>query len=402
MTDPPPAPVSVVPLADRAGIHRDFRLGGWVLLLLALLVAAAPAAASDAAARVRIGLTGDSIVEDGGVTSPTSLAAALRSELRRRGYDARGWGYVPAHGSALQLRSDGVVTAAPWSFAGAWTFLGLTPFFDLASPIPHLLTSPFGADGHAVESASPLAAATAEISGERFGVLFVRAPDAGSFSFSVDGRTRIVDAYATAVDGGGIAWLSAPRDGGSRHLVDIAPLHGTLRFSGVISEQARRSSRQSVDVMSLGRSCACASDVFPPAQRQALGALRLDVTVIMFGTNDQPKLGAAADDTVRQRLIAGLRARGAVARRGGGRCIIVPPAPNRRPFAAQHELRRLEHIAAAQAGCSYAPLFKHLWRGSASIAAGYTVDGIHPTAAGYRLMAYALADAIVSRAALLR
>lgn len=373
-----------------------------VVVALVLLVAAPPAGARDGPRPVRIGLTGDSIVEDGGVTSTTNLAAAVRSALRRLGYDARGWGYVPAHGSTPELQPDGAVTAAPWRFSGPWTFLGLTPFFDPASPIPHALISPFGADGHSVESASPLATATAEISGDRFAVLFVRAPDAGSFRFSVDGRTRTVAAQAPAVDGGGIAWLNAPRDGRVRHLVEVAPLNGMLRFSGVVSERAPDPWRPSVAVMSLGRSCACAADAFPPGQRQALAALRLDVTVIMFGTNDQPALAAAGDPAARERVSAGLRARAAVARRHGGRCLIVPPAPNPRPLAGQYELRELEHSAAAQAGCTYAPVFRRLWRGRGSAAAGDTVDGIHPTPAGYRLMAGALAPLIGKAADALR
>ena len=367
--------------------------------LMLLATTAAPAGARDGPAPLRVGLTGDSIVEDGGVTSTTNLAAAVRSELRRLGYDARGWGYVPAHGSTPHLQADGTVTAAPWRFAGPWTFLGLTPFYDPVSPIAHVLTSPFGADGHAVESASGLATATAEISGDRFAVLFVRAPDAGSFRFSVDGRTRTVAAQAATVDGGGTAWLNAPRDGRLRHLIEVAPLDGTLRFSGVYSERAPDPSRPSVAVMSLGRSCACAADAFPPGQRQALGALRLDLTVIMFGTNDQPALAAAGDAGARERVIAGLSDRAALALRHGGGCLIVPPARNARPLAEQYELRRLEHAAAAQAGCTYAPVFRLLWTGRGSVAAGYTVDGIHPTPAGYRLMAGALAPLIGKAAA---
>ena len=56
----------------------------------------------------------------------------------------------------------------------------------------------------------------------------------------------------------------------------------------------------------------------------------------------------------------------------------------------------LEHIAANDAGCRYAPVFKHLWKGHGSIAAGFTVDGIHPTASGYGLMASALVTELAS------
>ena len=55
------------------------------LLVLALICAQPAAVAGAAAPPVRVGLVGDSIVEDGGVTPPARPAGALRSELRRQG-----------------------------------------------------------------------------------------------------------------------------------------------------------------------------------------------------------------------------------------------------------------------------------------------------------------------------
>jgi lysophospholipase L1-like esterase len=354
-------------------------------------------AAASAFSEVRIGLTGDSIVEDGGVVSTTGLRAAVRARLQRLGYDAAGWGYVPAHGASLRMDRDGSVVAPPWRYRGDWTFVGLPPFFAPSSPPAHRVHSRFGADGHAVESVSPFARATARVSGDRFAVLFVRAPDAGRFRFTVDGRARTIDARARALDGGGIAWLAARRRGGGRHIVTVAPLDGKLRFTGVLSERTGRSSRPRVQVISLGQSCACAGDRFPPAQRQALAALELDLTLIMFGTNDQAVLQAGDDEAARASVVAGLRARGALARRRGGRCVVVPPAPNPRPPMIQREIRELERRAAADAGCRYAPVLARLWSGPSSVAAGLTEDGIHPTPAGYRRMARALASVIQSR-----
>jgi lysophospholipase L1-like esterase len=352
---------------------------------------------SEAYSRVRIGLSGDSIVEGTGVTSTTGLQAALRARLRRVGYDAAGWGYVPAHGPALRMEPDGTVLAAPWRYHGDWTFVGLPPFFDPVSPISHRVRSGFGADGHAAETASPFASTTARISGDRFAVLFARGPDAGKFRFSVDGVGRTVDAHASTLDGGGIEWVAARRRGRGRHVITVTPLDGRLRFTGVLSERTRRGSRPRVEVISLGHSCSCAGDHFARAQRQAVAALGLDLTLILFGTNDQAKLQAGDGDATRAGVLAGLRARGELARRHGGRCIIVPPAPNPRPPGIQREIRRLERRAAAEAGCRYAPILARLWSGSTSVSAGLTTDGIHPTPAGYERMALALAHAIQSR-----
>jgi hypothetical protein len=346
---------------------------------------------------LRIGLTGDSIVEDGGVTSTSGLRAALRARMQRAGYDAAGWGYVPAHGSALGIDPDGTVVAAPWRYSGEWTFVGLPPFFDPASPISHRVRSRFGADGHAAETASPLARVTARISGDRFAFLFVRGPDAGRFRVAVDGIGRTVDAHANTLDGGGIVWLTARRRGHGTHVITVTPLDGTLRFTGVLTERARPTSRPRLQVISLGQSCMCASDHFAPAQREALAALKLDLTLILFGTNDQAKLQTSNDNTMRAAVIAGLRSRGELARRHGGRCIIVPPAPNPRPPDIQREIRKLERRAAADAGCRYAPVLARVWSATTSVEDGLTTDGIHPTPAGYRRMARALASEIQSQ-----
>jgi lysophospholipase L1-like esterase len=387
--------VGAVPLT----LTRFIRARGGTAVTVALLsvVAMPPAANSFAFSSVRIGLTGDSIVEDGGVTSTTGLRAALRARMQRIGYDATGWGYVPAHGSALRMHPDGSVVAPPWRYRGDWTFIGLPPFFDPASPIAHRLRSRFGADGRAAETTSPLARATARISGDRFAVLFVRGPDAGRFRVSVDDKERTVDAHASKLDGDGIAWLTAPRRSQGRHVITVTPLDGVLRFTGVLTEPRRRASRPRVQVIALGQSCACASDRFGLAQQQALAALKLDLTLIMFGTNDQVRLQASDGDATRAAVVARLRSRGELARRNGGTCIIVPPAPNHRPLDIQRELRKLERRAAALAGCRYAPVLDRLWSATTSVTAGLTEDGIHPTPAGYQRMARVLANAIRSR-----
>lgn len=214
---------------------------------------------------------------------------------------------------------------------------------------------------------------------------------------SVDGNGRTVDARANTLDGGGIAWVAARRRGRGKHLITITPLDGRLRLTGVLSERTRRASRPRVEVIALGQSCACASDRFTPAQQQAVAALELDLTLILFGTNDQVKLQSSDDGATRAAVIAGLRSRGELARRHGGTCIIVPPAPNPRPPGIQREIRKLERRAAAQAGCRYAPILARLWSATTSVSAGLTDDGIHPTPAGYRRMARALASAIQSR-----
>jgi lysophospholipase L1-like esterase len=73
-------------------------------------------------------------------------------------------------------------------------------------------------------------------------------------------------------------------------------------------------------------------------------------------------------------------------------------AEARRTMEAQRRLRRVAAVAARAGGCDFRPVLDRVWRsGDDSIRRGLTVDGIHPTAAGYELMGRQVAGLIVSQ-----
>lgn len=342
--------------------------------------------------RVVVALTGDSIVEGDGVTTPSGMAGSVRTRLRELGYDSGAWGYVPAHGSAVFAGGSSVL-AAPWTYTGPWSFLGMPPLFS-SSRVSYTTTGAFGANGAAARTTVLGAQVSGALRGDRFGVLFARGPDAGRLSVSVDGVARIVDARLTrGVDGRGITWAAATGDRDA-HRVVVAPASGgTLRFTGVIARRDVGRRRQ-LEVSQVARAATLAGDDLARPEREALDVLRPHVTLILFGTNEQGTLLAGGGGAADARFATALRTRGRMARRHHGVCAIVPPAHNERPHPIQDRVARVARRAARAAGCLYAPVLADVWR-AGSIATGMTTDGIHPTAKGYRAMALRLAPLIV-------
>jgi phospholipase/lecithinase/hemolysin len=79
-----------------------------------------------------------------------------------------------------------------------------------------------------------------------------------------------------------------------------------------------------------------------------------------------------------------------------GACLIVQPTPTIAPPSGVALVSNLDRTVARRAGCTYTTVLAHLW---SSPAAGekrglVLIDGIHPTAAGCKLMARTLAPVI--------
>jgi lysophospholipase L1-like esterase len=339
--------------------------------------------------RSAVVIEGDSIVEalvGRPFAYPRNLASMVKASLRKRGAPASGIGYVPAHSAVSPEFPSASAKLGPWTYRGAWHLTGL--FLH-----PH---SRYGADGFVSSTGDPAARVSARLPGKRFAVLFARSPRGARFTFSVDGRRHRISASSQRPDGGGIAWLAAPRAG--THLVALeAPAGETVRFTGVVAREAPAPHRRDLEVSQLGHAGDLADDDLALAQRQALLALRPHLTVIMFGTNDEGLEVALHDRSFRSRYARGLRVRARLARRSGG-CVIVPHAPNPRPRSVQRAYWVLSRQAARHEGCLFAPVLNSAWGpGQDSQRRGLTSDGIHPTWAGYRVIAARLAR-LVERA----
>lgn len=163
---------------------------------------------------------------------------------------------------------------------------------------------------------------------------------------------------------------------------------GTLRLEGLIV----RRRQDEVELAFAARSGACGAEGISRTNRQAL---RPDLTFVMFGTNDEARASAGVVGA-REAFVRGLTVRARLAGRTGS-CVIVPYAPNDRPFDLQREFAGLARDVALREGCSYASGFHTLWGPDGdSVRRGLTIDGVHPTSAGYRLMSAKLAG-IISR-----
>jgi lysophospholipase L1-like esterase len=337
---------------------------------LAICAVAHPAAASTAAP-FRVVLAGDSIVEgcEHRVPGHTGgLAAAVRRVLRTHGLRARGRGFIPAH-DARGSTPEAPRSYWPLEYAGTWSFEGTFG----AAP------SPFAPDGFSSSTAASDSVLSATLSADSVGLLYGIAPDGGRFSVALGRRKERVNARAPA-PATRVKWLPAPDSLDRLRISDIAG--GVARVAGVIA----RSEHDDVEVNQVGRSGAQAADGLSAANRQALTALEPDLTVIMFGTNEEGMALGGDVAAAERRLTQGIVRRARLAR-GSGRCVVVPHAPNNRPDPLQARLTRAAAVAARTGGCGFRPVLSRVWlSGDDSIRRGLTTDGIHPTATGYELM----------------
>jgi hypothetical protein len=321
---------------------------------------------------VQEGYTADDFADDFASIDPVraGLAPVLRSLLAAE-TDARpGTGFVPAH-------------PARFHFEGDWLHTGFG--FGLAGP--------FGASGYAAETADPAATATVAVSEREVAVLYWRGPQGGSFGVTAGGRTWTIDTHAAASSGAGVRWLRLPA--GATTLTIGGPAGGGLiRFTGLLARRPAPRHTIQYEVEELAHSGRRTGEDLTPANRQAFGALRIDLTLILSGTTDE----LTSDYLGGRRWIddfeGGLRIRAREARRSG-RCVIVPPPPLPVRRSVQSAYSRVARRVAAREGCTFADLLEHVWPSSrASIARGLTKEGIHPTHAGYLLISRRLLPAI--------
>lgn len=337
---------------------------------------AAPTVAREAP--FRVALTGDSIVEGNEQRAPGrigGLGAAVIAELRESGIRA-GLGFVPSH-DAVPSTPDAPHSYWPLSYSGSWSFEG-----TFGAP-----ASPFGPDGFSSSTGDPHSSVEASLDADHVGVLYGVAPDGGRFEVSVGRYARRLDSRG-ATPRTEVAWLPAA---GARDRLRVSGVsNGVVRVAGII---ARRGG-DAVQIDQVGHSGAQALDGLAPPNMQALLALDPDLTVIMFGTNEEGYAMGGSRHEAERRLARGIAARARLARLSGA-CAFVPHAPNRRPRSLQARLSKVAARAALANGCDFRPELRGIWTAAeAGVSAGLTVDGIHPTASGYELMGARLARLI--------
>jgi hypothetical protein len=356
-----------------------------VLLLAAQPVGAASPSTGSATGPVprpiTIAVYGDSVVES--ATFPGFLRYGLIPELRaalaeQPGFTLGGEGFVPAY-------------PVRWTFHG-----GVSPGNGPAPPTGWLVSG-YGSNvpgldglsGYSAITRSRRASATTAIDAGRVGVLFSRSPDSGVFTVTAGGRSFAISARHPGRPAPAEAWLTVPR--GARTITIHGPRSGVLIFDGVIVRGRPQAGRIGVEVENLGHSGHYLATDSHPRNVAAIEAQHFDISV--FLASYKRELDAAtADPSASQKAYAReLRERVGLARRSGGVCLIAAPSPLPVPAAITAGFDAIDRQVAAADGCTYTTALAELWNPATAAATGMTiVDGIHPAARGYRLIAGAL------------
>jgi hypothetical protein len=346
---------------------------------LAACILASPAHAADGR-RVTVALFGDSTAEGYHLRHPLrdGLAPRLADELVRRGYARGATGLIPAN--PVRFAFNAVAhTDVPTPAPGGWTALGYGA-----------LPGPSGPSGYAAYTTSPGATARTFVDGTELQVLYESLPNAPPFSVSAGNATWPIDPSAQPL-GPASAWFQLPH-GTSWVSINGPQRVGPLVFDGLVVHRPVAPGRVQVEVQNLGHAGHGPGKDLSPETEAELRAQDYDVSVLFWG----PLLEqyALPDGSLPGTITVPLLTRARIARESG-RCLIVGAYPLLLAPRAIRVTRAVERSIASQAGCRYTEALRHLWHAHSAERDGLVIlDGIHPTARGYRRIARALAPAV--------
>ena len=365
-----------------ASSSRGPAVAGWcaAILLVAALGAAPAAAASGrpATRRVTVAVFGDSVVES--TLIPNFLQQGLVPQLSRDvwslGFAPGGIGLIPAAKFRWHFNKDAAI-GSPVPPNG-WLTLGFGPLPDGFD----------GPSGYSALAISPRASATVTVSDPEVEVLYTSTSIQCSFNVTAAGQAWTIETFrhGPLTDTG--TWITLPA--GRHELTIHGPSCGQLLFDGVVARRPVQPGMVQVEVDDLGHGGGFPSIQFGSRIQQALIGQRYDISVFLFGylAEDVPGLAKL--------YLRSVTGRAHIAREHGGACLIVEPTPVAAPQSAVAKISGLDRTVARRDGCRYTTVLAHLWSNATTAEKRglVLVDGFHPTAAGYTLIAHALAPVI--------
>jgi lysophospholipase L1-like esterase len=347
--------------------------------------AVAPAAAgtqpsAQPGTRITVAMFGDSVTES--ILIPNYLTEGLAPQVSRDlvpfGYVQGGAGLMPAapyrwHYNKWVSYDTGPTPKTGWTTIGD----GLRAGFD-------------GPSGYSAVATSPLATATATVTDPDLQVLFTSTGAPCVFTVNVAGQTYPIETYRPGLNYDVAYPIVVPP---GRHLMTIhGPNCGLLEFDGVIAQEPVPPGKVQVEVDNLGHAAKLPWVDFQPRVQQLLKTEQYNVSVFLYGY--------LADLFVKGRLppeyVDAMVARAKIARMHGGVCLVVAPTPLDASASQVTQTAVLDRLVAKRGGCRYTTVLSHLWGtpASAEHQGLLLIDGVHPTAKGYTLIAKALAPVI--------
>lgn len=360
--------------------RRLGRLGAVVAAVGGLVLA--PAVHASLPPRVTIGVYGDSVVE--GYTVPHFLRDTLVPRLaadvpRVGGFEVGGTGLIPASVFRWHFSRYTVAGTEEVPRADAWTLSGFSAQYP----------GPDGPSGYSAIALSPDVTASAPIKARLIGILFTKYSGSGVFTVTAGGQSFAIDARSSGPPTPTEQYITVPA--GARTITIHGPATGSLIFDGVIDRAPVDPGHIGVEVENLGHMGHRLAQDSAPRIIASLLEQKFDISVFLSAYIWEFGGSGAVTGYAKE-----LRARVALVRSYGGLCLIADPSPL--PPELNRVIPRFAAVdrqVAAEAGCAYFSGLAHLWNPLTAVRRGLTlIDGVHPRAPGYRLMAQALAPVL--------
>jgi lysophospholipase L1-like esterase len=366
-------------------------------VLAALWLIVVPGGAAQGAARpgprVTIAVFGDSVAE--GYEIPhylrDSLVPLLRAGVARAGgFEPGAAGLVPFTPFRWRFNSYSLNGIDP-PRAGGWLLFG-----DSAAE-PSGFHPSDAVDGPSGYSGIPLAAAataTVPVDARSVAVLFTKFVGGGTFTVTAGSQSFAIDSYSSGPPTPSQQWITLPP--GVRTITVHGPLAGSAIVDGAIVRAPVAPGRIGIELEDLGHRGHHLAEDSAPRILASLRQQRFDVSVFLDGYIWA--FGALIGGGARQAAgyASELRVRAGLVRSYGGLCLIADPSPLGLPKSILDRFAAIDRRVARAEGCAYTAALAHLWDPRTAVARGFTlVDAIHPSAAGYRLMAAALVPELV-------